>query len=425
MNSLRAREARNLVPHIVIVVAAVLLVALGASRADDAAAATPSTWRVNAFTDQVDAKVGDGTCRTSAGRCTLRAAVQEASRSQGADAIVIPAGRVELSRTNTWPLPSQTVDLEMSPARGDLDVGGSLTVTGAGANKTTIDANGIDRAFSVLVGGNLILKGLTITGGDATINDKTPADIAIGGAVLNNGKLAVDRVALVRNKADGGGGIFSIPLTNFTVTNSLIAYNSAVEGGGVRIDGGARIVNTTITGNTLFKRPVGDLLPDEITGYGGGLDHRGTGNVVIVNSTITNNTALKAGGGYSSGQGYTPLEPLTEAWPFRTHLLNTVIAGNSVAGKPDNCHVSSMVIVSDGHNLANDRSCFLTATGDRPATSPRLGSLEPHGGPTRTQMPLAGSPLVNAGANTGCPSKDQRGVARPRGPRCDIGAVER
>jgi len=37
---------------------------------------------------------------------------------------------------------------------------------------------------------------------------------------------------------------------------------------------------------------------------------------------------------------------------------------------------------------------------------------------------LAGSPAINAGDNNGCPASDQRGVARPYGPACDIGAYE-
>ena len=46
-----------------------------------------------------------------------------------------------------------------------------------------------------------------------------------------------------------------------------------------------------------------------------------------------------------------------------------------------------------------------------------------------THLPLAGSPLVDAGDPAGCAlAVDQRGVARPincgGGPRCDIGAVE-
>lgn len=389
-------------------------------------AAVVPVWRVNALNDALDAKPGDRVCRTAAGTCTLRAAVQEAGASWGADQIILPAGRIELSQPNRWPLPSQTADLETNPTSGDLDLLlGRVAIKGAGAGRTTIDGNGIDRVFSVFPTAGLALTDVTVTGGDATANNKTVADISIGGAVLNTGALTVERVALVRNKADGGAGIFSVPFTTFTVRDSLIASNTAVEGAGLRIDGGATIINSTITGNSLFHRIAGDVIPDEITGYGGGIDHRGSGNVTIINSTITNNQALKAGGGYASGQGYTPVPLLTQAWPYRTYLLNTVIAGNTVAGRPDNCHVSSMVIVSRGHNLADDDSCFLTGPGDRPRTAPRLGALAANGGPTWSQLPLAGSPLIDAGADSGCPAADQRGVARPRGVRCDIGAVER
>jgi len=37
---------------------------------------------------------------------------------------------------------------------------------------------------------------------------------------------------------------------------------------------------------------------------------------------------------------------------------------------------------------------------------------------------LPGSPAINAGNNANCPSKDQRGVNRPQGSHCDIGAYE-
>jgi hypothetical protein len=41
-------------------------------------------------------------------------------------------------------------------------------------------------------------------------------------------------------------------------------------------------------------------------------------------------------------------------------------------------------------------------------------------------LPKASSPVVNAVPNANCPIKvDQRGVHRPQGPRCDMGAVER
>jgi hypothetical protein len=35
-----------------------------------------------------------------------------------------------------------------------------------------------------------------------------------------------------------------------------------------------------------------------------------------------------------------------------------------------------------------------------------------------------GSPAIDTGNATGCPPTDQRGVTRPQGLACDIGAVE-
>ena len=52
------------------------------------------------------------------------------------------------------------------------------------------------------------------------------------------------------------------------------------------------------------------------------------------------------------------------------------------------------------------------------------GPLAENGGPTLTHALLAGSPAINAGDDSACPATDQRGVARPQGPHCDIGSVE-
>jgi hypothetical protein len=56
--------------------------------------------------------------------------------------------------------------------------------------------------------------------------------------------------------------------------------------------------------------------------------------------------------------------------------------------------------------------------------APDLSALANHGGPTQTYLPLPGSPLIDGGSNVGCPGLDQRGLARPFGASCDIGAVE-
>ena len=83
------------------VVAVALSVVLGttaatvASSPDPAAAAT--TFVVDSEADAIDAVRGDGVCATSAGSCTLRAAIHEANTLSGPDVIELPAGRYVLT----------------------------------------------------------------------------------------------------------------------------------------------------------------------------------------------------------------------------------------------------------------------------------------------------------------------------------------
>ncbi|MEJ8672811.1 choice-of-anchor Q domain-containing protein [Streptomyces sp. MS1.AVA.1] len=76
-----------------------------------------------------------------------------------------------------------------------------------------------------------------------------------------------------------------------------------------------------------------------------------------------------------------------------------------------------------GHNIDSDGSCRLTAAGDLPSRDPLVGPLADNGGPTDTVALLPGSLALDAA--DGCPATDQRGVARPQGAACDIGAYER
>jgi hypothetical protein len=226
--------------------------------------------------------------------------------------------------------------------------------------------------------------------------------------------------------------MFSIPGTRPVVLDSLVANNSAYSGGGLRLDHGGKLVNVTVTGNRLLalppgeftKKPVSLVIPivDEISGWGGGIDHRGGADVEIVNSTITGNHALKGGGGIASGQGYAPISEQVALGRMTLH--NTVVAGNTSDAGTANCHVKAQVIASLGHNLASDDSCFLTAPGDVPKTDPLLGPLADNGGPTQTVALRAGSPAIDTADAAACPDHDQRGTKRPAGSGCDIGAFE-
>jgi hypothetical protein len=104
-------------------------------------------------------------------------------------------------------------------------------------------------------------------------------------------------------------------------------------------------------------------------------------------------------------------------------VRNTIISGNTL----DNCDTEQFdgIISSQGNNISSDASCPFTKPTDKQNTNPRLGPLANNGGPTDTRALLAGSPAVDAAANTGCPATDQRGVVRPQRTACDIGAYER
>ena len=102
-------------------------------------------------------------------------------------------------------------------------------------------------------------------------------------------------------------------------------------------------------------------------------------------------------------------------------LQGSIFSGNTGG----NC-ANGGTLTSLGYNLADDLSCSLTQPTDHPGVNPNLGPLATNGGPTQTHALLNGSPALDAGGTSanGCPATDQRGVARPQGAACDIGAYE-
>lgn len=395
-----------------LIAAAALLVVVAGSTGP--AAADAVVWQVDSLLDGVDVSPGDGACRTDLGTCTLRAAVQEANLSATDSVILLPAGRLTFSIASPLPGVPNVVDA----SSGDLDLVRPVVVRGAGARLTVIDTLGVDRAFSNVHNNLAAITDVAITGGRFGRTDSWS-----GGAIWNEGRMLLERVHLYDNEAGYGGAVFNTPRTHMTIRESLLEGNRSGEGGAVRFDASGEVVNTTITGNSVF--PVDQTRrPGELSGYGGGIDHRGGGDLTIVNSTITDNHALKGGGGLNTSLAYAggaagPVSPRT------VRLLNTVIAGNTSEEGPQDCRAAGLPLVSLGHVLDSDGTCGTSGPTDRPRSDARLGTLRDNGGPTDSRLPHPRSPLVDAGAVDGCPASDQRGTPRPRGASCDIGAVER
>jgi predicted outer membrane repeat protein len=180
------------------------------------------------------------------------------------------------------------------------------------------------------------------------------------------------------------------------VSNSTFSGNTAGRSGGaISADEGTRleVSNSTFSGNIATNGVDGD----------GGAIWVQDSTATITNSTFSGNTADTDSGGGVRNAGNATLT-----------LSNTLLANNAGG----NC---SGTVTDGGGNLEwPDASCGFAT----PSADPKLGPLQDNGGPTQTHALLAGSAAIDAAVDCSPPTTDQRGVARPQGVACDIGAFE-
>ena len=342
--------------------------------------AAAATFNVTKATDSAD-----GACDAD---CSLREAIIAANASAGADDVVVPAGTYVLELVGAS---------EDAAATGDLDVTDDLTVIGADPGASIVKQGSSDRVIHVL-SGRVVISGLSLENG-------APFTLSGGGGIRNQGTLTLINSRISGNTANDGGGILNsaggaLTLADTTISGNLSTGAYGFGGGGITNRGAISLTSCTISGNTANND-------------GGGILNLGDGTATLTNTTISQNTARAFGGGISR-QGFGAVT-----------VTNTIIAGNTST----NC--SGFDIVSLGHSLDDDGSCWFVAPGDiSSADSPGLGPLHDNGSPTRTHALLFGSPAIDAGDPSACPSRDQRGVARADGDGdglfiCDMGAYER
>jgi len=220
---------------------------------------------------------------------------------------------------------------------------------------------------------------------DSTFLNNTAKD---GGAIHNQGTVNVTGSTFYNNTATGaggahGGGIFND--NTASVTNSTFSGNYAVYGSGIYTTSGTLLGTLTATNDTFSGNTAA---------FGSGIYYN-TGTFQLKNSIL-------ADGGFSSGDCY------------------------SETGNPIKTNINNLI---EYQLIAHDCGIPLLAV------DPLLAPLANNGGPNQTMRLKPGSPAINAGDDTVCAAAvgspsfgagglDQRGVIRPRGAHCDIGAYE-
>lgn len=283
-------------------------------------------------------------------------------------------------------------------------------------------------------GGGLMNEGEAVVSDSVFTNNQ--ATLYGGGLANYRGKLHIKHSTFTSNHAgERGGGVISFTVqgypVNLTLDTSTIENNNAKWGGGAYLSGSSgsslyQIASNVNNSTFANNRAVGD------SGYGGGL--YATGKIKIGNTTFAANGADKYGGGIYNSARLTLLNVTLSKNVAqqggalfqnnkRARLINTILANSGPTG---NCAISTGKIENSGHNLATDATCRIPLTAKIRINK---NGLQDNGGSTKTIALRPRSPAVDGGDDAVCAggiikSRDQRGVTRPQGAHCDIGAYE-
>ena len=371
-----------------------------------AASAPAANVTVSTTTDEVNGNttsIANLIATPGGAGISLREAIIAANNTAGADVITLPAGTYTLTIANAGGLN------EDACTQGDLDVTDSLTINGAGAASTIVQAgttaaNGIDKVFAINPlcdhAVAFTMSGVTVRFGRNT-QPNGAADFSFTGGGMDfcgNGASTFtlkDCVVTNNSNVNGYGGGMNIdevaPATSVvTITNTMFANNTAgYWGGGLNIfgddvqvtisagtftgnqtigAGGAGSqgggINIRITGTTAGTTPFVTINNNSVIsnntahGYGGGVCVAGAGNqnVTIQNSSITGKTVLNNGAIASQGGGL-----YHDNNAARTTTLNNVLIANNHADSLAGAAGGGVFVGSGVFNMTYSRIVSNTA----------------------------------------------------------------
>jgi len=277
-----------------------------------------------------------------------------------------------------------------------LDGEGNLTVDGGGGNGSGVDVTeGVTATLSGVTiqgsSGAIDNRGaLTLTNVVLTDNHTCEAQAACAAVVYTNGQLTITDSTVSNNEF----GILFVAARDLTVIRTTIADNETSE---LFLAAGTTLIQeSTISGNRGYAFATSGPLTLIDSTVSGNISI--SGNVTVINSTIVGSVAVSARGGSS--------------------IRGSVISGACESG-----------VTSLGYNIESPgNTCgFDQGTDQVDVTEGQLnlGPLQDNGGPTMTHALLPGSVAIDVIPADMCEvGTDQRGVDRPQGTMCDVGAFE-
>lgn len=320
---------------------------------------------------------------------------------------------------------TETAHDQRNPALNVTVLSGDIGMPGVTSDNSLFVVTGVD---------DTLLDGLTISYGlrgmenvyaSPTLNNVIfNANIGNyngGGMHNDHASPMLTNVVFSGNMGYHGGAMYNEYDSNPSLVNVLFENNSTNHNGGAvfNIDSSPSFVNVTFNDNSTSV-------------YGGGI-YNELANPTLVNVTFNNNTAGIFGGGmYNKMQSNPTLTHVTftdnsaeygggifNSGASRLEIRNAIFWENTAGTEGDQIENYATLVISDSIVQGGFPGGWNIITDD-----PLLGELGDYGGPTQTIPIGLGGSALDAAEDSACPPTDQRGVTRPQGDHCDIGAFE-
>jgi hypothetical protein len=394
----------------------------------------------------------DNDCVTAATAClTINAAITKAA--DGA-AIYIGPGTYAENDVRSLDIAVNITDKSLSLYGAATPAGLSTVISGSGVLDPVMVAGDVHVVLErlALIDGRSGLSvglGASVVFRDAEIRNNSEAGVRIyDGQVMLEGALIADNPE---------GAILNDDAGTLTVRSSRILRN------GTRLEARAREtgLSRSVIYNEGVLRVIETTIADNVDDGGGG-EHliSNWGSLTVERSTINGNRMGRSSAVYSPIGSITVLTNSTistntgagiTAVGADLRISFTTITGNGLSGlfgnagetAPMTLRMENSLIENNGeqdcsfqlgHTIAFDRRGRNLSDGscdfDYGGLFPRppegdflLGPLADNGGPTQTHALLEGSRGIDA-AESPCLATDQRGIGRPVGGGCDVGAYE-
>jgi predicted outer membrane repeat protein len=374
--------------------------------------------------------------------------------------------------------PGDTIVINAGTFTESLTLSKAVSLTGI--NNTTVIVNALSNQRVLTVSGaainnTIIISGFTVANGNVTGGTTCPEYCGGGILIANSAQPSIQNMTVSNNSASFGGGIYSTQSSPTLINIFFTGNTSSYNGAGMYIAGGKPSLTNTVFDTNVASSSGGmggGMLIEESNpsltnvvfhgnsaSSGGGLYDGYEGNPKLINVTFSNNLAGYGGGMYNYAYNATTLVNVTfisntatsfwgggmiNQYHCTPTLINVTFIGNSavnVGGGLWNDSTSKVLVMNSilWGNTANS-AAQIYSSGPITVTysdiqggyagagnlnvDPLVGTLGNYGGYVETVPLLDASPAINAGNMSGCSSTDARGVIRPQGSGCDLGAYE-